>query len=82
LFFYYAAWPALSRVHIAADVTLGSILMYVVFPAYVPGLPFLYLHMFQQRSKALRRSALAVSSGCDWEPRTSSVRGSQLEKEL
>ena len=82
LFFYYAAWPALSRVHIAAHATLGSILMYVVFPAYVPGLPFLYLHMFQQRSKALRRSASAESSRCDREQRTSSARGFQLEKEL
>ena len=48
----YAAGP----VAMGVPLTYGHLLDWFVLPAYVPGLPLLYLHMLAQRAKVLGKA--------------------------
>ena len=50
---YLEALPLLFGIPGIITISVGAIVKYAILPAYVPGLPTLYLYMFAQRKKAL-----------------------------
>jgi len=53
---YVAAVPLLAAI-VVGGLSPASIVKYVIFPSYVPGLPILYMYMLSQRKKVLGKSS-------------------------